>query len=357
VALEPIRDGPRQRVRHDGPGCPRVVCVLQAGELLLPCRIGAQAPRRRLGTGPRAVGVPAFGAGRAPACARRGLGTRAQATRGDAIRHRRHASTVVHVVEPHAAEALAAPRHGLSPRARGGGMVCGRLDDRACDVAQPLVVRGAQGQGACEARGHHGSGTAVGDALAVGFGGARLAELGHGILPRGMVARGQPCSACAQHVGAAPSQGAGRTHRRGRDRGLRPQASPEEPGPLVRIARVMFGRAAGEGFQRAGVPEDAGQARRGAEGSEPVPGAEACNGHTQTGPRGRNRFEQWCRSGLHLAVEHDGSVVAHQTDGQTAGVQVDATGKGVLLGVEAPEVSFLCSTWLFSLGQHTTGVC
>ena len=41
----------------------------------------------------------------------------------------------------------------------------------------------------------------------------------------------------------------------------------------------------------------------------------------------------------------------------TAGVQVDATVKGVLLGVEAPEVSFLFSTWLFSLGQHTTGVC
>jgi len=63
------------------------------------------------------------------------------------------------------------------------------------------------------------------------------------------------------------------------------------------------------------------------------------------------------RSGLHSPVEHACSVVAHKTDVHTAGVQVDATVKWVLLGVEAHEVSFLFSRWLFSQGQHTTGVC
>src|SRR5262249_54312599 len=121
--------------------------------------------------------------------------------------------------------------------------------------------------------------------------------------------------------------------------------------------RVIVGLAAVDGFHREGVTEDEGHARRGAEVSEPVPGAEAFNGHHQTVPIGRNSFEQWFRSGLHIAVAHDFSVVAHKTDVHTAGVPVDATVKWVLLGVESHEVSFLFSTWLFSLGQHTTGVC
>jgi len=168
---------------------------------------------------------------------------------------------------------------------------------------------------------------------------------------------GQQCSALAHQGGAATSKVAGRTHRRWRDRGLRKQAATEEHSHFVRIDLVIFGLAAVDGFHREGVTEDDGNALRGAEVSEPVPGEEACNGHNQTVPLGRNSFEQWCRSGLHIAVEHDGSVVAHKTDVHTAGVQVDATGKGGLRGVEAHEVSFLFSTWLFSLGQHTTGVC
>jgi hypothetical protein len=119
----------------------------------------------------------------------------------------------------------------------------------------------------------------------------------------------------------------------------------------------MFSLAAVDGLHREGVTEDAGNALVRAAVSEPVPGEEAVNGPNQTVPIGRHRFEQGFRSGLHMAVEPDFAVVAHKTDVHTAGVQVDATGKWVLLGVEAPEVSFLLSRWLFSLGQPTTGVC
>src|SRR5262249_42354304 len=141
------------------------------------------------------------------------------------------------------------------------------------------------------------------------------------------------------------------------DIGLRKHASTEEHGNLVRLDLVIFGLAAVDGFHIEGVTEDEGNALRGAEVSEPVPGEDAFNGHNQTVPIGRNSFEKWFRSGLHIAVEHDVSVVAHKTDVHTAGVQVDATVKWVLLGVESHEVSFLFSMWLFSLGQHTTGVC
>ena len=56
-----------------------------------------------------------------------------------------------------------------------------------------------------------------------------------------------------------------------------------------------------------------------------------------------------------MAVEPSLAVVAHKTDGHTAGVQVDAPVKWGGLGVASPEVSFLFRPWLFSQGQHTTG--
>ena len=140
LALAPLRDGPRALVSQDGQGLPLVVFCLHAGAIFLPCRLGAQEQRRSLGNGPREVGVADFFAGRAHAFAGRCLGTRAQATLGNDILHRRQAIHVVHCVEPHEAEARAAPRHGLSPRKRVGVMVFGRLDVSECDVAKPLVA-------------------------------------------------------------------------------------------------------------------------------------------------------------------------------------------------------------------------
>ena len=101
---------------------------------------------------------------------------------------------------------------------------------------------------------------------------------------------GQQGSACAPHVGAAPDKGAGHPHRRWLARGSRQQAATEAHGHHGRIALVMFGLAAGEGWPREGVPADAGQALRGAEGRAPVPGEEAGPGDHQTVPRGRPSF-------------------------------------------------------------------
>jgi hypothetical protein len=70
-----------------------------------------------------------------------------------------------------------------------------------------------------------------------------------------------------------------------------------------------------------------------------VPGEEAFAGPHEAVTRGRHGLQKGFRSGFHMAVEPDVPALAHKTDVHAAGVQVDATVKGVLVGVEAPEVS------------------
>jgi hypothetical protein len=94
-----------------------------------------------------------------------------------------------------------------------------------------------------------------------------------------------------------------------------------------------------EGLQSERVTADAGTALVSAEVSEPRPGAEACNSDNQTVPRGRQSLANGFRSGFPMAVEQDVPVRVHEADRQPAGVQVDATGTGMGVGVEAPEVS------------------
>jgi hypothetical protein len=84
-----------------------------------------------------------------------------------------------------------------------------------------------------------------------------------------------------------------------------------------------------DGFHRESVPEDEGNALVSAEVSEPIPGEDAFNSDNQTVPIGRNSLEKGFRSGFHIAVEQDFPVMVHEADRHTAGVQVDATVKGM----------------------------
>ena len=68
-----------------------------------------------------------------------------------------------------------------------------------------------------------------------------------------------------------------------------------------------------------------------AEVSEPVPGEDAFDSDNQTVPIGRNGLEKRFRTGFHIAVEQDLPVLVHEADIHTAGVQVDATVKWVLV--------------------------
>jgi len=57
-----------------------------------------------------------------------------------------------------------------------------------------------------------------------------------------------------------------------------------------------------------------------AEVGEPIPGEEAFHGHDQSVPIGRNGLEEGFRSGFHVAVEQDFTIVAQDTDLHGAGM-------------------------------------
>jgi hypothetical protein len=113
LVLAHSRDGPRPRVGQERQRLPLRGVFLQAGARVLACRSVAPAQRGGLRNGPREVGVPDVFAGRAHACARRCLGTRAQATRGANRLPRRKAGKGVPVIEQHEAEELADTWDGL----------------------------------------------------------------------------------------------------------------------------------------------------------------------------------------------------------------------------------------------------
>jgi hypothetical protein len=87
------------------------------------------------------------------------------------------------------------------------------------------------------------------------------------------------------------------------------------------------------------MPEHKGDALLSTQVGEPVPGKDTFDRHHQAVTLGRNDLEKRCRSGFHVAVHQDFSVMVHDTDVHAPGMQVNAAVKWVLLGVEAPEVS------------------
>ena len=123
---------------------------------------------------------------------------------------------------------------------------------------QALSVRGHQGPVDLEALGHRGSGTAVSDAIAMGCGGDRRADLGQVVWTLSVVTMRQPCSALPHPRGAAASEVTGRTPLRGRDLGLWEQAPREAHRNLLRIDLVVFGLATLPRLHGEGMAEHSG---------------------------------------------------------------------------------------------------
>src|SRR5215211_7087561 len=76
-----------------------------------------------------------------------------------------------------------------------------------------------------------------------------------------------------------------------------------------------------------------------------VPGEEAFDADHQVLPVGCNRLETWSRCCLHIPMPQDLPRLIQDAEVQGPGVQVDATGKLVWLGVESPEVSSSVGCW------------
>jgi hypothetical protein len=94
-----------------------------------------------------------------------------------------------------------------------------------------------------------------------------------------------------------------------------------------------------DGFHLEGVAEDERALLFGTQVGEPVPGEEAFNGHDPTVTIECHGPEKRVGSGLHVAVQHDFTIVTQDTDVHASGMQVDAAVKWVWMGVESHEVS------------------
>jgi len=90
------------------------------------------------------------------------------------------------------------------------------------------------------------------------------------------------------------------------------------------------------------MPEDKRDPFLGTQVSQPVPGEEAFDTDDQLLPIGHNGFEKGIWAGRHIVVHQDLPIPIYDAEVHRASVQVDATIKLVLLGVEAHEVSSSC---------------
>jgi hypothetical protein len=216
-------------------------------------------------------------------------------------------------------------------------MGCSGLDERACAVATALVISGAQGQGDGEALWSGRSRQACRAASTLGGCGHLLAARGPVVVTGGLWDRSPPCRAVAQQGWAASSARAGRPHRSRIDRGWRKQAPAAPGGHRWGIARGVCRVAAGAGLPRARGTQDARKPLVGAEVGAPRPGDATCDGHDTPLAVGSPGLEPRFRGGLLRAVHTPVAIVAHEADGQGAGLQVDTTVNGVWLGGDAAE--------------------
>src|SRR5207253_800022 len=94
-----------------------------------------------------------------------------------------------------------------------------------------------------------------------------------------------------------------------------------------------------DGFQGKRGSKDTRQAFEGTQIGQPVPREEAIDTDDQILPRGRNSLEQgvWPRG--HMPGHQDLAILVQDAEVHGAGMQVNATIKCGLFGVEAPEVS------------------
>jgi hypothetical protein len=133
------------------------------------------------------------------------------------------------------------------------------------------------------------------------------------------------------------------------------QATAQEHGNLVDIARVVLGFATMERWHGERVPEDTRPLCAGTEVSQPIPGEETGDTDDQILPVGGNGLEKRCWASWQVPVDKQLALLVQDTERHGAGVQSDAAVQWVWFRVEAPAVSSSLDS-AFSHSQHTTGV-
>lgn len=133
-------------------------------------------------------------------------------------------------------------------------------------------------------------------------------------------------------------------------------AAAQQGRNLVGIDLVVFGLPAMNGFHRQGMPQDKGNLFVSVQVGEPVPGEDTFDSDHQAVPGGRDGFEKGGWRRLHIAVHKHLPVLAEDTDGQAAGVQID-TAVTLMLGVvTSPEDSSFLGNLFFPLPAYHGGM-
>ena len=128
---------------------------------------------------------------------RRCFGPLDETTRRGKIRHPWEALDSMHVVEQHEAEDRPDAGHRVEQIQGLGVLVLGGCADGAFDVTPQRIVGGDERKIDCNTFLDRWIGTALGDPVTVGFGGALCANGGPVLLAVGMVDVGEECAACA----------------------------------------------------------------------------------------------------------------------------------------------------------------
>ena len=109
---------------------------LQAGQILLACKMVAEEADRRFGEGPLEICIANLRAGGAIALPRRFLGAFDQAAIGHKILDPREAGDIMDLVEQHQTQNLADAGDGLEPVQGLCVVLLGRLYDGQFDIAE-----------------------------------------------------------------------------------------------------------------------------------------------------------------------------------------------------------------------------
>ena len=187
VTLHYVIYGTGQCMGEDGSRFARAMFCLQAGQIFLADRIMPEQEPRRFRKRPRERGIADLRAGGALAFPRRFLGACDEPARGHKGLDPGKATHSMDVVEQHHTQNLADTGDGWQPIEGRGVVLLGRLHDGQLHVAAPLVLGANQGEIACDALRHGGSREALGDPVAVGFGGDLLPDLGQVVRSVGIV--------------------------------------------------------------------------------------------------------------------------------------------------------------------------
>jgi len=104
------------------------------------------------------------------------------------------------------------------------------------------------------------------------------------------------------------------------------------------------------------MSQDKGNLFLSAEVGEPIPGEDTFNGYDKAVAVGSNGLEERFRSGFPMAVYKPRAILTHDTDVQASGMSIDTTGKLMLVGVEAQEVSSFLGNLNFPLPAYHCGM-